>query len=1022
MAGASYVIPSFLGGEISQFAQGRYDKPDYRISMRVCLNAFALEAGPWTRRPGTRNAGTTLNGAPGRVMRFDFEQAQPYTVEFTDGKLRTRAGVKVVGPTLDTPYITGTWANVRAVQAETTDILLHPSVAPQALTVTTLPVGATPAAFALNPAIFNDGPYLDPFTNGVQAVPSATVGIISLLLQFPTWSATKAYPKGAFVTFAGVNSISLVDQNVGHSPDISPTFWAPTTAGAAINDGKGFLGSDVGRLVRLLSEPAIWDVATVYATGNVISYNPSGTPGASTNWQALANNTGKAPGSDLTNWQIVPQGASVWTWGKITSLANTIDRALAGSANFGDMTGGGGLAAAFNGVYSQVSGSCAAGSYTGGAAFSGQIILQSSYVGKDYSAASDQKILQATVYPSNNNGFAGGTYTLASSGFLPGAVQSFAPIITLNLRGKATPPTSSSDGTLLGTTSAFANSTAPVTVNSTDTATAWKYVWIEQITQMQIGGSISATSYFFTTTIAQVSLFNPLGAGSTSGVNVQILGPPLLRTAPILTWRIGAYSDTTGYPSCGVYFEGRIWLGGAIANRFDGCVSNGISGSTLNFAPTDQYGVVSTNSAISYTLNSDSVNPMLWMKGDLQGIKIGTQKSEWLAQAPTSGPIAANNIAARQVSEIGSANIEPRATEHTLVFVKRFARKLIEYFADANFNKLSGPNLAEKAEHIITSGIAEIAYTSAVNPMLWGRCADGSWFSITYKRDTLTTAAPPTFAAWAPHSLGSGRAVESICGGPSVGGNLDALTMVTNDPATGIRHVEILTDTPNEKTALADSWFLDDAIVPTSVVQVPATTVLPYGSLQLLGLGIHEGKTVQVFAGGLDLGDRGDNTTTFTDYVVLNGQLVVPFGDGISSGPGQGLFTADFVNSFSAIPLVVGFTYSSRGQPVRPVAQADTGARNGPGFGKLTREHRYAIQVVNSKGMAVGTSFDKLLPCLFRPDNSDFLIPVLSTFTGIHADAIDDSDSYGLTLCWEVTRPFPATVTAAGPNLDTKDQ
>jgi hypothetical protein len=56
------------------------------------------------------------------------------------------------------------------------------------------------------------------------------------------------------------------------------------------------------------------------------------------------------------------------------------------------------------------------------------------------------------------------------------------PRITLNLRGKATLPASASDGTLLGTSGSIANTLSAVTIVSTDQTTAWKYVWVEQIT------------------------------------------------------------------------------------------------------------------------------------------------------------------------------------------------------------------------------------------------------------------------------------------------------------------------------------------------------------------------------------------------------------------------------------------------------------------------------------------------------------------------------------------------------------
>src|SRR3569833_1830391 len=95
MAMASYVQPNFLGGEISKFAQGRFDRPDYRVSLNVCFNGFPTEIGTWIRRPGTRFGGATRAGSPGRVIRFDFEQSNPYTMEFTDGFIRFRSGANI---------------------------------------------------------------------------------------------------------------------------------------------------------------------------------------------------------------------------------------------------------------------------------------------------------------------------------------------------------------------------------------------------------------------------------------------------------------------------------------------------------------------------------------------------------------------------------------------------------------------------------------------------------------------------------------------------------------------------------------------------------------------------------------------------------------------------------------------------------------------------------------------------------------------------------------------------------------
>jgi hypothetical protein len=1104
MADATWLVPNFLGGELSQFAQGRYDRPDYRFSLNVCLNAFPVEAGPWARRPGFRYGGHTRAGAPGRTIKFDFEQAAAVTLEFTDGILRFRNGTVLVtgndaqavvavstanpavvqvqnavgwatGSTLVFPgaatpllenrqftatridgthfaladaltgtgingaalgalvagatvacvqelatsYLGGAWSSLRAVQAETTDVLLCPGIPPQALTLTNQPAAGVNPTFAIAEIVFQDGPYLDPFTNGVQVTPSALSGLVNLTLSFASYSATKAYAKGDFATYVGVDYQSQADQNVGNTPLSSPAFWTPTTAASAINNGLGFLGSDVGRLIRLLSEPVAWVATNPYVAGNVVSYNPGGTPGAATYWQAQASTTGTPPGSELTVWKIIPSGAAIWTWGKITGLSNIINRNLTGSVAIGDMFLFNGITAPFDGVFSKVTGSSAAKSASGSFVIGGVAVSLSSYAGKFFGGGA-QAIQQATVYPTTDSGF--GTNEFIGLG----RVTTYLPFFTLNLRAKNTAPSSPSDGTILGSAS-FSGGSRATTIISNDHVTVWNYVWIELV--MTMTPTSSATSYNLVSAIAQISFFSPTGsASSTAGCAAEILGPALLYTQPVLTWRLGAYSDTTGFPTCGCYDDGRLWLGGAISNRFDASTSNGIvpGSAVVNFAPTDQYGVVAASNAISETINADSTNPLFWMVPDLQGVLIGTQAGEFLILAPTSGSIAPNNITSRRATNIGSSNIEPRRTEHTLSFVKRYGRKLMEYFADVYSGKFSAPNLAEKAQHITRTGVAEIAYTEAVTPILWGRNTDGSLFGVTYKRDTLSTSQGPTYAAWHRQAPGSGRLIESLCAGPSTGGDLDSLTVVSNDSATNVRHVEVLTDVPDEFTPLANCWFLDDAVNPTSVsssiVAIPVTA--PFGGLTINGLWHLNGKTVQVFAGGLDCGDTGSGPQFFSDFVVTNGSCFVPYGDSINAGSGRGLFTATFAQGLPLSQIVVGFTYNSDGQIVRRNEMADTGARTGPALGKRRRIHRYAMLLSNTRGLLVGVDFAKMLPAGFKKTDDITPIDTLATFSGVHQDTLDDGTyGYDSMLCWRASRPnSPATVVAVSGAIQTQDQ
>lgn len=1086
MAQASFVQSSFLGGEWSQFMQGRIDRPEYRTAMNRCLNVIPIDTGAAPRRPGTQFCGTTRNGKPGRVVKFDFQQAAPINLEFTDGYIRFWQGAQIMfandaqvvaSVTVDNPakvntstahgwqnnmqvmfgrlgaacsllqnrrfsitvtsatqftivdavtganidgstlgvgalpagtvasrilevatsYGAGGWLSLRSVQAEQTSILLQGSVPPSALQVTSQALGQNPT-FSLNGVTFLDGPYLDPLTNGVQANPNALSGIVALTLSFPVWVSTTAYAKGAFVTAAGVNYVSLQDANVNNAPAGLSPWWATTSAGAAINNGQGFLASDVGRLVRLLSEPGLWNPVSNFIAGNLVTYNPVGATG-STYWVALVNNTNKIPGNDTINWALVPANAITWTWGKITGLTNQI--AQNGGpvvGHIGNMTLNGGLAAAFDGVNSKTAVSSALFENFGSNACDAN-------VGQNYTGT-PQQISSVTVYPSTDQGFALFGYVIGGNTLL------LAPNVTLNLRAKVSAPGSPSDGTLLGTTGLITNTLSPQTIASSDPVTAWNYVWVEIVGQTQAAASPS----FYALWCSQAVFTAPAGSGTGNGINVEILGPPLLYTQPIRTWRLGVYSNTTGWPTCGTYSDGRIWLSGVVNNRFDACVSNGLVGSTINFAPTDQNGVVGAGNAISYTLNAPSTNPIFWMEPDLAGIIVGTQAAEWLISAPTTGGISPLNISARRVTTNGCANIEPTKTEHTTAFVQRFNRRLLEYFSDVFSGKFTAPNLAETLKHLTVSGIAEIRYQQELAPIIWLRRNDGRLIGITYKRDTLMTSQGPAYKAGHQHVLGSGRLVESITVGPSVGGTLDTLAMVTNDPATNVRHVEIMTDILDEGVPLSTAWYVDDAASASSTSVVTAVALPPYGGLQLNGLWHLNGKNVDAWLGGLDCGA----------FTVVNGSITVPYGDGVygpQNGTANGLFTQAFVNLFAGgMPTAVGFSYTTQGQLVRPNSPQESGARQGPAFGKLRRNHAYAAQVENTVGVSFGTDFTRLMPALFTDAGGNTQLQLNQPFTGIwYSASLTDSDSRDGMLCWQVTRPYPCNMLAMGGMLNTTD-
>jgi len=493
-----------------------------------------------------------------------------------------------------------------------------------------------------------------------------------------------------------------------------------------------------------------------------------------------------------------------------------------------------------------------------------------------------------------------------------------------------------------------------------------------------------------------------------------VRGANLGGTSATYEWRMGAYSATTGYPTCGCYADGRIWLGGAIKNRFDASMSN----RPFDFTPTAAAGTVADNNAITYTFNSSDSNQITWMAPVDEGLSAGTLAGEWLVRpASTTAGLTPTNIKADRVTRYGSAAIEPARTGLTTVFVQKYKRKLLEFLSDGATNKYFAPNLSKYAKHLTKDGIEEIAYQEELAPIVWARTGSGKLIGTTYKRVSMYSSQTPLFNGWHRHEHGGEHEVVSIATGPTTDGLLEQLTVCTRNPTTDRYYVEVMRSLFQETDTIETSWFVDAGIVPSCAVTYTSGGVT---GLRFHGLWELNGQTLACVVGGIDCGD----------FLVRDGYMEVPY---------SGLFTANKVNSLTiagedygdmavtvdagmaTIPVVVGYAFTSQGQRLRPVAQADTGAANGPGFGKLRRNHKFAAQLTNTQGVSFGTVFGKLKPAIFKT-NLGVSLPLTTLFSGVHRDSMQDEYSTEGMQAWEQTRPYPGTINAIGGNLQTQDE
>ena len=291
------------------------------------------------------------------------------------------------------------------------------------------------------------------------------------------------------------------------------------------------------------------------------------------------------------------------------------------------------------------------------------------------------------------------------------------------------------------------------------------------------------------------------------------------------TWQLGVYSATTGYPANGVFYEGRLWLGGCVLNRFDTSTSNGVSQiigtNTITFSPTDPYGNVVDDSGISEVLNSKGINQIQWMIGDQQGVLMGTLSGEVLVSASALGdPITPTSIQAHEITRYGSENIEVTRAGMALIFAQKFGRRIMEYLDDAFSQKFSGRHLNEFSKHITAAGVSRLEYQEEPIPIVWALMNNGLLAGSTYRRFSRFISQPPEMSSWHWHMHGGNKVFTSMCVVPGKLGLLDRLFLVTNDPPASPTQVvtnyaiEIMQPPYDPSQSIYEGWFVDESSGP----------------------------------------------------------------------------------------------------------------------------------------------------------------------------------------------------------------
>jgi hypothetical protein len=555
--------------------------------------------------------------------------------------------------------------------------------------------------------------------------------------------------------------------------------------------------------------------------------------------------------------------------------------------------------------------------------------------------------------------------------------------------------------------------------------------------------------------------------------SVLIKGDDLPNTDPVWEWRLGLYSDSTGWPHCGTYHEGRLCFSGPITNRID----FGRTNLGYDFTPTAPDGTVADNNAISYVLNSREDERIHALASTAEGIVVLTSEREWLVSASNvSDPLTPTSIQAHPTTGFSATDVEACVLPSGIAFIQSGRRRLMEHrsFVDvSNYQaRMNAIDLTRKCQHLTGDGIIEAQYQRIPQPVIW--CLPGGLVETTEQPDIcpapgtyiqqenqearlslfgLGYSRTPDLNYVAPFSyehgidlLGDERTtLTSIAVQRGYMDTAEYLYMAMVRSESAITYIEMLMPTfegyPLEDALsgtgtvvrfgnLASAYFLDSGITPLGVKI--ATNGL---SATFYGLHPHAGAEVSFTIMGKYVGDYTIASDGSVNVLFNAAFTKIDIGRAcVENLPNSTLIPNFFqmfrldVNGNTGVPEPnpgagayqwfygqFGLKYRRRLQTLRPSAPG----ASGPAFAKIRRNHSMGVYVDTAQEVSIGDTFNTLFALNLlvpRTDGKDGTEAATITefVTGIYRDEVTSDHTYDGGLCVEQTRPVPGGILAVG--------
>ena len=450
------------------------------------------------------------------------------------------------------------------------------------------------------------------------------------------------------------------------------------------------------------------------------------------------------------------------------------------------------------------------------------------------------------------------------------------------------------------------------------------------------------------------------GYTSPTEVLIQLYNHALPDLDPILLWRLGAWSDTTGWPKAIGSYENRVAFGNTSQEPFNVWLtkSAGYDNFEINEPLVDDDAVT-----VKPNPSGTGLDPVNWLLGT-SFLVLGTE-GNLKALGPRDSGKAFSPLNVRQLDANAVTTFDRPGFEigNVIIFFDAYGQRMYEAAYSSEADGYVSREVSILNEHLLLSGVKRYAFQSNPNTVLWCAMNDGTLVAITYDRDQKV------FGATRREIAGT---VDDVLVLP--GDMQDDLFVAVRRTVDGVveGHMELLA--PFYRSVSHDyPVYFDSSVVVTGS-----------GLTGVTGADHLEGETVGVWVDGLDVGDAVVTAGAFTLPDAASGDTIV-----------YGL----------RVPFYM-----------RTLKLVQWGQRDGGGPGRQVRIADGYLSLFETAGISYGTIETQTA---WRPEvpYADGAAPDLIT-GDVHIGTLDDQWRNGGVIVVTTDRGYPATVRGITVNAE----